>query len=484
MKDWLNGADGQELYNYLLSGCAEGGIETIEVPIPFAFIEQALTYTSTQYDRHRRVNRWHNDTESKRFRISLVCDGSKLYMSFCCINTGLKCNIYTQVDNTRPFSVLISGKDGAGVPLQVKKEPVVNTNENEQSFLLFVSSEIFAIVHRRQGHWRTSLQNRGDLFKRIVQRERLSPAGVGVGIAVYAGMRPFRAVANEHIVEYRRDKNVTINYGLRQQELIDKITPDTMIGMKPKHGRWLLNKAAQSSSAEKGELIIHFKPNTVGFCGASPSSELTLEYGNHGSGRERGKYRTYYNNGVEKSMSVQRESISNKSLNSLVNTCGLMYFGLDKNKTLLGWNLNDVIIIWEQDVMSTRIHPLLEESSSELKDLHCEEFMLPNIINVFTMPEFLKGYDATEKELTEKQVILLKKFYNARCQVLQLEDRTTTPTERALYNKGNPPSVVTPEDARTYVLWANNYIEERNWKKESLTSSEKRFIRYLTERAK
>lgn len=485
MKDWLNGADGQELYNYLLSGCAEGGIETIEVPIPFAFIEQALTYTSTQYDRHARVNRWVGDTETKKFRISLVCDGTKLYMSFCCITTGLKCNIYTQVESTRPFSVLISGKDGLGIPLSVKKEPVVNTNENEQSFLLFVSSEIFVVLHRRSGHWRSQLQNRGDFFKRIIQRERLNPSGVGVGIAAYAGMRPFRAVANDHIVEYRRTKNVTINYGLRQQNLIDLISPESMIGMKPKHGRWLLNKAAQSTSAEKGELIIHYKPNTVGFCGASPSSsDLTLEYGNHGSGRERGKYRTYYNNGVEQSMIVQRESISTKSLNSLVNSCDLMYFGLANNKTLLGWSLNDVIIIWEQDIMSTKVHPHLSDYDSELKELHCEEFMLPNIINVFTMPDFLTGYDATEKELTNEQVIMLKKFYNARCQVLQLEDRTTTSSERALYNKGNPPPVVSPENARTYVMWAKNYEEEQRWRNLTLSPSEMKFIRYLTERAK
>ena len=35
MKDWLNGTEGQELYNYLLSGCAEGGIESIGGSYPF-----------------------------------------------------------------------------------------------------------------------------------------------------------------------------------------------------------------------------------------------------------------------------------------------------------------------------------------------------------------------------------------------------------------------------------------------------------------
>ena len=134
--------------------------------------------------------------------------------------------------------------------------------------------------------------------------------------------------------------------------------------------------------------------------------------------------------------------------------------------------------------MSTKVHPHLSDYDSELKELHCEEFMLPNIINVFTMPDFLTGYDATEKELTNEQVIMLKKFYNARCQVLQLEDRTTTSSERALYNKGNPPPVVSPENARTYVMWAKNYEEEQRWRNLTLSPSETKFIRYLTERAK
>ena len=111
---------------------------------------------------------------------------------------------------------------------------------------------------------RTSLQHRSTFFTRIIQRERLS-SGVGVGIAAYAEVcDPLRAVANDHIVEYRRNKNVTDQLRANTAELIDVIKPESVIGMKPKHGRWLLNKASQSSSIEKGELIIHFKPNTVG----------------------------------------------------------------------------------------------------------------------------------------------------------------------------------------------------------------------------
>ena len=485
MKNWLNSADGQEFYNYLLSGCAEGGIETIEVPIPFAFIEQALTYTASKYDKHTRVNRWNQQSDSSMFRITLVCDGSKLYMSFCCINTGLVSNIYTKVEGTRPFSVLISGKDNLGVKLSVKKEPIIARGAENNSFLLFVSSEIFAVVHRRSGHWRQQLQNISTIFQRIVQRERLTSTGVGIGIAAYAGMRPFKAVANEHIVEYRRTKNVTINYGLTETELIDKIEPESIIGMKPKHGRWLLNKASQSSSAEKGELIAHFKPNTVGFCGASPASnELTLEYGNHGSGRERGKYRSYYSNGIEQSIAVQKESISTKSINSLVNGCDIMYLGVANNKTLIGWNLNDVIILWEQDVASTRIHPLLEESSNELKELHCEEFVLPNVINIFTMPDFLQGYEAVEHELTDEQIVFIRRFYNARTSRLQLEDRRTTTEERNLYNKGESPRRITPENARTYLVWADAYIKEAQLRKITVEQDITKFMRYLTERAK
>ena len=485
MKDWLNSADGRQFHDYLLSGCAEGGIETIEVPIPYAFIEQALTYTASKYDKHTRTNRWNSGTASSKFRISLVCDGSKLYMSFCCISTGLVANIYTKVEGTRPFSVLISGKDGLGISLNVKKEPTVTRGTSNNSFLLFVSSEIFAMVHKRTGNWRSQLQNRSAIFGRIVQRERLTNDGVGIGLAAYAGMRPFKAVANEHIVEYRRTKNVTINYGLAEPELIDKIEPDSIIGIKPKHGRWLLNKASQSTSKEKGELIAHFKPNTVGFCGASPASdELTLEYGNHGTGRERGKYRSYYNNGVEQSIALQKESISTKSLNSLVNSCDTMYLGVANKKTLIGWELNDVIILWEQDVASTSIHPLLEESSSELKELHCAEFTLPNVINIFTMPDFLKGYEDVEHELTDEQTKFIRRFYTARTQYLQLEDRRTTTEERNLYNKGETPIRITPEHASTYLVWAKAYEEEKRLRGSKVSQDIQKFMHYLTERAK
>ena len=485
MKNWLNSADGREFHDYLLSGCAEGGIETIEVPIPYAFIEQALTYTASKYDKHTRTNRWNSGSSQSKFRISLVCDGSKLYMSFCCINTGLVANIYTKVEGTRPFSVLISGKDGLGIPLNVKKEPTITRGTSNNSFLLFVSSEIFAMVHKRTGHWRQTLQQRSAIFKKIVQRERLTSDGVGIGLAAYAGMRPFKAVANDNIVEYRRTKNVTINYGLSDPELIDKIEPDSIIGMKPKHGRWLLNKASQSSSKEKGELIAHFKPNTVGFCGASPaSSELSLEYGNHGTGRERGKYRSYYSNGVEQSIAFQRESISTKSLNSLVNGCDTMYLGVANKKTLIGWGLNDVIILWEQDVSSTSIHPLLAASSSEIKDLQCAEFTLPNVINVFTMPEFLGGYDEVEQELTDEQVKFIRRFYSARTAVLQLEDRRTTPEERNLYNKGEAPRRVTPANASTYLVWAQAFESELKVRGQTTPQEIKRFVHYLTERAK
>jgi len=485
MKDWLNSADGREFHDYLLSGCAEGGIETIEVPIPYAFIEQALTYTASKYDRHTRTNRWNSGTASSKFRISLVCDGSKLYMSFCCIETGLVANIYSKVEGTRPFSVLINGKNGKGVALSVKKEPTITRGQSNNSFLLFVSSEIFAMVHKRTGHWRQTLQQRSTIFKRIVQRERLTPDGVGIGLAAYAGMRPFKAVANEHIVEYRRTKNVTITYGLAEPDLIDKIEPESVIGMKPKHGRWLLNKASQSSSKEKGELIAHFKPNTVGFCGASPASnELMLEYGNHGTGRERGKYRSYYSNGVEQSIAIQKESISTKSLNSLVNGCDIMYLGVANKKTLIGWSLNDVIILWEQGVASTRIHPLLSEYSGELKELNCAEFTLPNVINVFTMPDFLEGYEEASHELTDEQIKFLRRFYSARAAVLQLEDRRTTVEERNLYNKGEAPRRVTPEHARTYLVWAKAFVDEAGVRNQSVPQEIQRFMHYLTERAK
>ena len=482
MKDWLSSAEGQEFSGYLRSGCAEGGLEAIVVPLPFAFVEQALTYTANKYDKQKG---WNTATTKVPFRISIVCDGTKLYMSFCCIDTGLISNLYTPVENVRPFSVLLGGKTrNDALFLQVKKQAITgNFIPQDDSFVLYVSSEVFAIVHKKSS-WRNRLTNRNRIFDEIVQRERLnlSPSGAGIGIIAYTGMRPFRAVDNDEIVEYRRSKNVTINFGLTQQELIDKITPESIVGTQPKHGRWLMNRAATSNTNEKGELIIHFKENTVGFCGASPASEeLTLEYGNHGSGRERGKYRSYYNNGTEQSIVIQRDSIATKDLNAMANSCDEMYFGVSSNKSLIGWKYNDVLMLWQQDIMATEIHPLLRDLGS-LKELGCREFRLPNVINVFTVPDYLTGYDKVDPELSEPQYKFLKRIYTARTNMLALDDKRTTDEERKLHRAA--PKVVTPEQARLYVIWANDYQNEQSLRGKKLDPEEIRFIEYLANRAK
>ena len=483
MKDWLSSAEGQQFSELLRSGCAEGGVEAIVVPLPFAFVEQALTYTANQYDKNSR--RYYNNTGNAKFRISVVCDGSKLYMSFCCITTGLTSNIYTKVEGVRPFSVLLGGKSPKdAISLSVKKKQFqTNINDTNNSFVLYVSSEIFAIVHRKN-NWRNVLGNTSRIWSSVTQRQRISAGSTaGIGILAYSGMRPFRAVGNESIIEYRRSKSVTINFGLTQQELIDRIEPESVIGVQPKHGRWLLNRASASPTKEKGELIIHFKQNTVGFCGASPASEeLTLEYGNHGSGRGRGKYRSYYNNGTEQVIVIQRESLGQKDLNAMVNNCEEMYFGVSNNKSLIGWKYGDVLMFWEQDIMPTDVHPLLEESAGSLKELGCEQFLLPNVINVFTIPDYLKGYDTPENELTDDQQKFVRRTYTARMNVLSIEDKRTTNIERELYK--NPPNVVSPETAKIYLVWANDYRSEQQLFGKTLTPEEEKFVRYLKERAK
>jgi hypothetical protein len=100
------------------------------------------------------------------------------------------------------------------------------------------------------------------------------------------------------------------------------------------------------------------------------------------------------------------------------------------------------------------------------------------------MPDFLQGYEAVEHELTDEQIVFIRRFYNARTSRLQLEDRRTTTEERNLYNKGESPRRITPENARTYLVWADAYIKEAQLRKITVEQDITKFMRYLTERAK
>ena len=85
-------------------------------------------------------------------------------------------------------------------------------------------------------------------------------------------------------IEYRRNKKSknVIHYGV-ENPIIDRIEPSALVGVKPEHGRWLLNKAAKTTSKQKGELLIHFREGTPMFFGVSPmGTELSLEYGAYG----------------------------------------------------------------------------------------------------------------------------------------------------------------------------------------------------------
>jgi hypothetical protein len=485
MKEWLSSTNGQGFSEFLRSGCAEGGVKSIVVPLPFAFVEQALTYTANKYDKNFK-ERWHSNIKSVPFRVSIVCDGTKMYMSFCCIDTGLVSNIYTKVENVQPFSVLIGGKTRKdALFLDVKKNALQsNINSNNDSFVLFISSEVFAIVHKKDS-WRLTQGPMDELFsKGQAQRVRIDTANnVGIGIFAYSGMRPFLAVGNDKIVEYRRSKSVSINYGLTDKMLMDRIEPDTIVGTQPKHGRWLLNKASRSPTQEKGELIIHFLNKTVGFCGASPASdELSLAYDNHGAGGTRGKYQQYYNDGNDKCISIQGDSIAIKDLNSMVNNCDLMFFGVGGNKVILGWERGDVLMLWEQSIVTTTVPAMLDGMDEELKDLKCDNFVLPNVLNVFSVPEYLDGYDIENPELTENQLKTIIRTYSARRNALRMNDKRTSESERELYRK--PPVVITPEAAKIYTIWFADYEVEQNIRGVQLTPEERKFFSYLTDRAK
>ena len=139
-----------------------------------------------------------------------------------------------------------------------------------------------------------------DLFrKQNQQRTMVQNMGIGIGMWVYSGLRPFIAkkasVNDADFIEYRRNKNSrnVIHYGV-ENPIIDRIEPSALVGVKPEHGRWLLNKAAKTTSKQKGELLIHFREGTPMFFGVSPmGTELSLEYDVYGKGGKRGKYRSY-----------------------------------------------------------------------------------------------------------------------------------------------------------------------------------------------
>jgi hypothetical protein len=364
----------------------------------------------------------------------MVCDGSKLYMSFCCLDTGLVANLYTLIKQTQPFSVVIKE-----ITLNVKERIDSGWNvENNDSFAIYISSEVFAIVCEKT-HWGSRLQTYANLFGgRVIQRTGL-PGGtnVGIGIMNYTGLRPYNAVDSEGIVEYRRTKTSSIHFGV-EGPLINRIRPESIIGIKPKHGRWLLNKAASSPTKEKGELIIHFKTNSVGFCGASPASgELSLEYASHGTGGGRGKYREYYNDGTEVSITVPRESIATKDLNSMVNYCDVMYIGVSGNKSILGWKVGDALLLWEQSMQNVSVHPMVLEKGTSLKELKCESFRLPNIANVFRLPDFLQGYERNkeEDEMTPEEARLTIHWWNSHLNSLAIRGKRPTKEEMELIKR-------------------------------------------------
>jgi hypothetical protein len=421
MKNWLKNSSSQ-MREVIQSGCAEQMPIMLSVPLPYSFIEKALTYTAGVFDKRKRKRRYRYGNNTAMYRISATCDGTTLYMSFTCLGTGLTANIYSPVENGYPFNIIVPK-----VHLNVRTDsgrPWNWNKESDEGFVLVASNELFAILCNG---WSSSVSP-DDLFKdshAAPQRNMVTGCNIGIGLWVYEGLRPFvsaKAKGNEEdFIEYRRsttnNKNTTVHYGV-ENPIIDMIEPSAMVGVKPEHGRWLLNKAAKTTSKQKGELLLHFREGTPMFFGVSPmGTEPSLPYDAYGKGGKRGKYRTYSYTGKEHLVSIPRDSIGTKDISSLVQNSEQMFFGASDKKVILGWKVDDVYFLWEHDVQRTDVlHPMLADLSTTatVVPLHCENLRLPNVRDDFKLPSFLQGYEniEEEEEMTPEEAKILIRWWN------------------------------------------------------------------------
>ncbi len=439
MKDWLQNRSSQ-FRELIQSGCAEQMPILLSVPLPYTFIEKALTYTSNTFDKRTKRWRWHgSSSKNTDFRVSATCDGSMLYMSFTCLGTGLSANIYSPVENGRVFNVIVP-KISLNVH-SLSGRPWNYNIEQEEGFVLVASSEVFGILCNG---WNSSIQVDTLFTSGARQRKNLENYGVGIGMWMYNGLRPFVAPKSnnldEDFIEYRRvRKKHSIHFGV-ENSLVDRITPSAIVGVKPEHGRWLLNKAAKTTSKSKGELLIHFREGTPMFFGVSPTgTELSLDYGQHGKGGKRGKYRSYSYSGKDRLVVIARDSIGTKDLGSLVKYSEQMYFGASDTKVVLGWKIDNITFLWEHDVQQTGIiHPMVDEFSNEgIVPLNAESFELPIVRDDFRLPKFLQGYDNVEEEndMTPDEARLLVRWWNDHVNAEIMAGRKPTKESLELFEK-------------------------------------------------
>jgi len=440
MQNWLD-TQSSRMRDVIQSGCAEQMPIMLSVPLPYSFIEKALTYTAGKFDKRKQKRRWgYNSGQSANYRVSATCDGKMLYMSFTCLETGLSANIYSPVTNGYAFNVICPK-----ISLNVRTDAGRPWNWNpysDQGFVLVASNEVFGILC---DGWNGSI-NPDDLFRgNSAQRTMVNGMNIGIGMWVYSGLRPFIAkkasMHDSDFIEYRRNKKSknAIHYGV-ENPIIDRIEPSAIVGVKPEHGRWLLNKAAKTTSKQKGELLIHFREGTPMFFGVSPmGTELSLEYGAYGKGGKRGKYRSYSYTGKEHLVSIPRDSIGTKDISSLVQHSEQMYFGASDKKVILGWKVDEVYFLWEHDVQQTDvIHPMIAEiSTNEIVPLQCETVRLPTVRDDFKLPSFLQGYENIEEEedMTPEEAKILIRWWNDHVNAEIMAGRRPTQESVELFDK-------------------------------------------------
>lgn len=419
MQTWLTNHSSR-MREVIQNGCAEQMPIMLSVPLPYSFIEKALSYTAGVFDK-RTKKRYNHGSTSVAYRVSATCDGNTLYMSFTCLTTGLTANIYSPVENGYPFNiivpkVLLNARADSGRPWNWKN------NNTEEGFVLVASNELFAILC---DGWSSSIES-DSLFQgqgnSAPQRKMVVGCNIGVGLWVYEGLRPFvsaKATPNEEdFIEYRRSTTSNpVHYGV-ENPIIDRIEPSAMVGVKPEHGRWLLNKAAKTTSKQKGELLIHFRKGTPMFFGVSPmGTEPSLPYDVYGKGGKRGKYRSYSYTDKEHLVSIPRDSIGTKDISSLVQHSEQMFFGASDKKVILGWKVDEVYFLWEHDVQNTDVlHPMLADlrTTATVVPLQCENIRLPTVRDDFKLPSFLQGYEniEEEEEMTPEEAKILIRWWN------------------------------------------------------------------------
>jgi len=447
MKDWIKSNQAANLRSHFSQGCSEGDVILLHVPVPFALLYNSLRYISRKFKKNSG-NRYYASAQT--YRISVVCDGNSIYMSFTNLVTGLSANIYSaDIVNAPVFNLVVPE-----INFSVETERRFR-NANEE-FSIVVSPEIFGIITKEyptfggnghQNHYSTPNMNTIEsVFSRkgVITSRRL-PADTGnysIALCAYTGNRPFHAVKakpnDPDFIEYRRTKSVSLHYGV-ESPLLDQITPNAMVGIKPSHARWLWNKASKTSGKVKGELIVHFTENSPMFVGVSPgSNDYVMDYDAYGKGGARGKYREYSCT-KETQCTLPRDSISTKTLSRMVRTADTFYIGTTDTTTVMGYKKNNTHLLWEHTIETCgAVHPELEslKSSKTIAKLKCDAFALPNVLNRVKLPSFFVGYNNSEEDdLTEDEAKILMRWWNDHVNSEILAGRTPTKESKELFER-------------------------------------------------